>query len=90
MVHNIQTEDIEGHRMNKLLKRLMRSGSHLMAASLTESDVWENSILLQGTQAALAVRGLAPIRGEFNVFSQFGEDGIIEWLVSPTVRWMAR
>lgn len=43
-------------------------------------------MLLQGTQAALQVRDWNAIRAlgdvEFRVFSQWGEDGIIEWIVS--------
>lgn len=42
--------------------------------------------MLQGTTASIAVRGLETLQSlhdaEFRVFSQFGEDGIIEWLVS--------
>ena len=42
--------------------------------------------MLQGTQAALQSRGLNRLANlqdaEFKVFSQWGEDGIIEWLVS--------
>jgi hypothetical protein len=43
-------------------------------------------MLLQGSQSAFAVRQLNALASlgdaEFKVFSQFGEDGIIEWLVS--------
>jgi hypothetical protein len=43
-------------------------------------------MLLQGSQSAFAVRQLNTLpclgEAEFKVFSQFGEDGIIEWLVS--------
>ena len=43
-------------------------------------------MLLQGAQAAFAVRQMNKLSSlgdaEFKVFSQFGEDGIIEWLIS--------
>lgn len=42
--------------------------------------------MLQGAQAALQLRGLNQLSSlqdaEFKVFSQWGEDGIIEWLIS--------
>jgi hypothetical protein len=42
--------------------------------------------MLDGTRAAFSVRQIEAVRTledvEFQVFSQFGEDGIIEWLVS--------
>jgi hypothetical protein len=43
-------------------------------------------MLLQGAQSAFAVRQMNNLSSlgdaEFKVFSQFGEDGIIEWLIS--------
>jgi len=43
-------------------------------------------LLLQGTQAALSLRSLSRLTrlqdAEFKVFSQWGEDGMIEWLVA--------
>jgi len=45
----------------------------------------ERSLLLQGRQAAHALRGLNVVDSladaEFQVYSQWGEDGILEWLI---------
>ena len=45
----------------------------------------ERSLQLQGTQAAHRLRGLTTLEtladAEFRVYSQWGEDGILEWLI---------
>lgn len=45
----------------------------------------QRSLLLQGTQAANLLRGLNAMEcladAEFQVYSQWGEDGILEWLI---------
>jgi hypothetical protein len=50
------------------------------------ADAAERSLLLQGRLAAHMVERLGRLRtladAEFRVFSQWGEDGIIDWLVS--------
>jgi len=50
------------------------------------SDFVERSLLLQGRLAAHVLGKSQPLRNlaaaEFRVFSQWGEDGIVEWLVS--------
>jgi len=83
-----------GIPLYKSLKRLARSGSHFFATTLANAAAWEHLMLLQGTHAAFAVRRIDSVQSladvEFKVFSQFGDDGIIEWLVSrladiPTV-----
>jgi hypothetical protein len=52
----------------------------------SDDDEWEQLMLLQGTQAAFAVQNREKLHSladaEFRVFSQFGDDGIIEWLVA--------
>jgi hypothetical protein len=49
-------------------------------------DHMERSLLLQGRLAARAIAKVHPLHtladAEFRVFSQWGEDGIIEWLVT--------
>lgn len=49
-------------------------------------DMMERSLLLQGRLAARIIDDEGPVRNlsevEFRVFSQWGEDGIIEWLIS--------
>lgn len=72
--------------MKSLVQALTRRGAAAVARQLTRQPAWEELLLLQGTQAALQLRGLDRIGSlqdaEFKVFSQWGEDGIIEWLVS--------
>ena len=55
-----------------------------LGASIAETD--ERLMLLAGVQAALSVRTVDRVRSlpdvGFRVFSQFDEDGIIEWLVA--------
>jgi hypothetical protein len=50
------------------------------------SDFVERSLLLQGRLAAHTIAKMRPLHtladAEFRVFSQWGEDGIIEWLAS--------
>ncbi len=72
--------------MKKLLKTIFRYESASLLNAFAESDILERSILLQGAQAAFAVRAVEHVQSladvGFRVFSQFDEDGIIEWLVS--------
>lgn len=71
------------------LRRGASSGdpsAHVDAGLSGHSDMMERSLLLQGrlasrgSERAQALRNLAD--AEFRVFSQWGEDGIIDWLVS--------
>ena len=72
--------------MKSLVQAVIRRGAAAVARQLTRQDAWDDFLLLQGTQAALLIRGLDQVSclqdAEFKVFSQWGEDGIIEWLVS--------
>lgn len=53
---------------------------------LATQERLDDIMLLAGSQASLAVRQVQTLQtlgdAEFKVFSQWGEDGIIEWLVS--------
>jgi hypothetical protein len=86
-------DEIDCHRpvlyrslMKSLVQALTRRGAAAVAHQLTLQPAWENLLLLQGAQAALQLRGLDRLSSlqdaEFKVFSQWGEDGIIEWLIS--------
>jgi hypothetical protein len=72
--------------MRSLVRALTRRSASALAHQLTRQPAWDDILLLQGAQAALQLRGLSQISSlqdtEFKVFSQWGEDGIIEWLVS--------
>jgi len=68
------------------LQRLHAQGEAIANAAQIQSDVMERTLLLQGWMAAQAIPGAGPLRSladvEFRVFSQWGEDGIIDWLAS--------
>jgi hypothetical protein len=72
--------------MKSFFRFLMRRGAAAIARQLTLQEAWEEFLVLQGMQAALLLRGQGCLESlqdaEFKVFSQWGEDGIIEWLVS--------
>jgi hypothetical protein len=72
--------------MRELIKRIIRHSSKPFLDAFAESDFMDRSILLQGAQAAFCVGAIACIPSlsavGFRVFSQFDEDGILEWLVS--------
>jgi hypothetical protein len=57
----------------------------LLAPLLIDKTSLERSLLLQGTQASYASKSLNRIghlsETEFRVYSQWGEDGILEWLI---------
>ena len=67
-------------------RRLIRHCVHSAAHHLRNTQLWADFVLLQGQQAALQVQRLEQLRSlgdaEFRAFSQWGEDGILEWLVS--------
>lgn len=52
---------------------------------IQQADAAERQLLLAGRQACRQIRNMQTIETfediEFRVFSQWGEDGIIEWLV---------
>lgn len=62
------------------------AAGHALATHLALTDFAERALLLQGRMAARSLPRGQPIRDltdvEFRVFSQWGEDGIIEWLVN--------
>jgi hypothetical protein len=72
--------------MGKLSRSPIAFARALMRRFATMSDIGERTLLLQGQTAARALpRGerIADLSAvEFRVFSQWGEDGIIEWLVN--------
>lgn len=66
--------------MKELLNRIVQYAGTLHVDGL------ERPFLLKGRQAAFAIRSVEHIQTlsdvAFGVFSQFDEDGILEWLVS--------
>lgn len=77
-------------RMKSPLRTLAHKYAAAVARQLVRQSAWDELLLLQGAQAALQVRNLQNLttlaEAEFKVFSQWGEDGIIEWLVSRLPR----
>lgn len=71
--------------MKRLIKKTLRiAGRHLFPD--LHDQAGETSLMLQGRQLALLQRTLAAKPAiladvEFKVFSQWGDDGVIEWLV---------
>lgn len=71
--------------MKRLIKKALRgAGRHLLPDH--HGRTGETSLMLQGRQLALLQRTLAAkpkilADVEFKVFSQWGDDGVIEWLV---------
>ena len=82
--------------MRKPWKSPLAWASTLMRRLATASDLTERSLLLQGKMAAHALprgeRILDLTAVEFRVFSQWGEDGIVEWLAAhvpvPNLRFV--
>lgn len=70
--------------LNLVDKTLRHAAQHATRASL-ENSFFSNLMLLGGAAAAMQVRQMARIRelsdAGFKVFSQWDEDGIVEWLV---------
>jgi len=68
--------------MKKLLRRRLRG---IIADAVSASPATDRSLLLNGSIAARQVRQIETVQRlsdiEFGVFSQWGEDGIIDWLV---------
>ena len=64
---------------------LRRFRYSLLAPLLMDKTSLERSLVLQGTQASRASRSLEHLHhlseAEFRVYSQWGEDGILEWLI---------
>ncbi|MCT0199556.1 hypothetical protein KQ313_07685 [Synechococcus sp. CS-1325] len=73
-------------RASQLVADLGGSAISCMAKIRQLDDKWERNACLFGRLAAFQVQRMEEIDTladvEFQVFSQFGEDGIIEWLVS--------
>ena len=72
--------------MRAFFRRGFSRVASAMARDYRNSPAWEDAMLLAGVQASLQVRQVRSVQVlgdvEFRVFSQWGEDGIIEWLVS--------
>lgn len=73
-----------------MLKSTLRSLRNRLLAPLfppllAQKALLERSLVLQGTQASRACNSLHQLRhlsdAEFRVYSQWGEDGILEWLI---------
>ncbi len=67
-------------------QRLRAQGEVITEAARVQSDFMERALLLQGRLATQAIADARPLHiladAEFRVFSQWGEDGIIEWLTA--------
>jgi hypothetical protein len=82
--------------MRSEVERVRAQAQVIANAARVLSDVMERSFLQQGRLAAHAIAKDRPLSSladaEFRVFSQWGEDGIIEWLAShvsvPNHRFM--
>src|SRR5262245_22914817 len=63
--------------------RVLRRLKHMLRADRSERD---RILMSDGTRAAFAIRSIERVETladvEFRAFSQFGEDGIVEWLVA--------
>jgi hypothetical protein len=80
-------------RVKSLISRMEIAASALVGYGRMQQEMFkdfsERSLLLQGRALALASKNLKNIQNlgdvEFRVFSQWGEDGIIEWLLQHVV-----
>jgi hypothetical protein len=72
-----------GERLQTIESRLNEAARRGISNQLVLSDFVERSLLLQGRQAANLLPDLIEdlSKAEFRIFSQWGEDGIIEWLL---------
>src|SRR5262245_19169620 len=68
-----------------VVSRIVGSVRRLVTRCVANTDEWDKLLVLNGVQAAFCLRQIENIVSladvEFRVFSQFGDDGIIEWLV---------
>lgn len=78
---------------NKIMRNALESvgsqlGAMLSHISVSNKHLIENSMILQGRTLALQNIDRAPLEklqdAEFKVFSQFGEDGILQYLIHET------
>lgn len=73
--------------MKRVLKKILcKAGRYTFPDSRSNSFLVERSLMMQGMQLALLKSTFVTKPDslsdfEFSVFSQWGEDGIIEWLV---------
>ncbi len=72
--------------VKRQLARSIRRGTAVVAANAAHSETWDQHNLLLGRGLSLQVQAIDTVDRlcdvEFKVFSQWGEDGIIEWLIS--------
>jgi hypothetical protein len=75
-----------GQILKKAIKQIFARIGAAAAQAAHDSDYAERTLLLQGAQASLLVQSRERLGSlsdaGFRVFSQFDEDGIIEWIVS--------
>jgi hypothetical protein len=71
--------------VKKLINKYIRRVSDTVAADILRSQTLEKMLLAQGATAARQIRAVETVATlaevELRIFSQWGEDGIIEWLI---------
>jgi hypothetical protein len=72
--------------VDSVARRLLTRGARFIGNCLSKTNGWEDFVLLAGTHAAIDVRRIERLcdlsDAGFRVFSQWDDDGIIEWLVT--------
>ena len=71
----------------KLIKKIIKSA----LKKIIGNEIYEKQIFLEGIKASLVQKKIKKIKDfseiEFSVFSQWGDDGIIHWLVENLPCW---
>lgn len=71
--------------MKNLLRKIITRGAANLAYRLDRTPQYHDAMMRVGRQLVFQTRSLNDLNllsdAEFKIFSQFGEDGIIEWLV---------
>jgi hypothetical protein len=71
--------------MKQMTRRFVEKLSHAALRRLMANPAYTRILMAQGTLAALHIRAIEHANNladvEFRIFSEYGEDGILEWLV---------